>query len=295
MRMLCGSLWIVLLLPWVGLASPEPSAYVPKNLYLVRVTTLEVGNREVGGPSPRITIPEARFEVTKVYVGPDWLKKRRFTCDVVPYQSTVSSPLQRLHVNVAFEQGAEGLWWVAYDSAGEGALLPVRQAGYVDALGIRSFPYQKMLNDGNRQHKTRHDMDAAFQEGLRWAEAAEHVDRAASDEKRAELLRKYAREATPVAGWAIAWLTHSGKSDLAPFFRTLLADEKQSLENQVLLDRALSAVAEATWQGSKEQLALHQRWRVTHSPAVLPLPLKVLEAERRWSPTKSGSFGGFGP
>lgn len=292
-------LWLYALagLTFPSSAFSQPrSVYLPENLYLVRVKTVEIGKWEVPGPSPRLRIPEARFEVTKVYLGPDWLKKCPFfTCTQMPYQITVERPLDRLHVNVCFQKGAEGLWWVSYDPKGEGSLRPVRTAGYVDALGIRPFPYQKIMAEGNRHHKTRKDMEASFQEGLAWAEAAEKVYRAESDRERGELLRGYAAEHSPRAGWAIACLARSGKKELATFFRKLIANEKQPIASQVILDSALVSVDGKDWEGSKEQAALYQRWSEKYRRPLLPLPLEVLEAQRRWFSQGPPTFGSFGP
>lgn len=292
-RTLCFSAIAGSIVPCSVFAQEKESVYMHQNLYLVRVKTVEVGTREVAGPSPRSKIPEGRFEVTKVYLGPDWLKKYRFfTCDTIPHQITVASRLDRLHVNVGFEKGAEGLWWVSYDPKAEGGLQPVRDAGFVDAVGIRPFPYQKMMSDGKRNHKTPKDMEASFQEGLAWAEAAEKVYRAKSDKERGEMLRGYAIELSPRAAWAIACLARSGEKELVEFFRKLLANEKQPIASQVVLDGALVSVDGKNWEGSKEQTALYKRWRETYRGLgfQVPVPLQVLDAQRkqRWLPPLIG-------
>ncbi len=264
----------------LGAPAHGESIYLPPNLYLVHARTVAVGRREVSGPRPRVTIPEARFEITRVYLGPDWLKKYSFSCDQVPYQITVTSPLDRLQVNVGFQKGAEGLWWVSYDSAKDGSLHPVRQAGVVDALGIRPFPYQKMPGASRGQPEKGTNGEQLFREGLAWAEAAEKVYRAKSDQERATLLKEYAAEHAPRSAWAIACLAHARQKELAPFFRKLLADEKMPLASQVVLDGALLTVDPSGWEKAKERTALYQRWRETYRGSVLPLPLEVLDAQR---------------
>lgn len=256
------------------------SAYFPDDLFLVRARTVAVGTREVAGPPPRIRIPQARFEIVHVHLGPSWLRQRTFTCDRVPYQATVTSPLARLHVQVGFEKGAEGLWWVAYDPRGSGELRPVRTAGVVDALGIRPFPFQRILHEGNRLHASAKDMEASFREGLAWAAAAEKVYRAGSDREREALLRQLAAEHSQRSAWAIACLARSGRRELVPFFRKLIAEEKRPLEAQVVLDQALSALAGKDWEGSPRKQALVCRWRETYRGPLLPLPLEVLNVQR---------------
>lgn len=264
----------------LGAASFSGSAYLQDDLFLVRARTVAVGTREVAGPPPRIRIPEARFEIVHVHLGPSWLRQRTFTCDRVPYQATVTSPLARLHVQVGFEKGAEGLWWVAYEPRGSGELRPVLAAGVVDALGIRPFPFQRILHEGNRLHASAKDMEASFREGLAWAEAAEKVYRAAADRERAVLLRKLAAEHSPRSAWAIACLARSGRRELVPFFRTLIAEEKRPLEAQVVLDQALTTLSGKDWEGSPRKQVVVRRWRETYRGPLLPLPLEVLNAQR---------------
>jgi hypothetical protein len=274
-------------------SSGQQSDSIPDNLYLVKVTTVEVGRREVEGTAVSgpvnllpSTIPEAKFEISKVYLGPDWLKKRTFTCDLVPYPITVINPLDRLQINVGFEKGVEGLWWVSSNSNGKGRIEPVRSPGVVDPLGIRPFPYQKMKSDGVHNYQNAQEMMQGYQEGLAWAEAVEKVDRAPTKKERGKLLREYASEYNSRAAWAISWLSRSGDQELVPFFQKLVADEKQPIENQVMLDRVLGLLDEKNWMGSKEQGALHKKWRETYRQPILPIALQV------WGIERGGRFQG---
>ena len=268
----------------LALSAPpaEKSAYIPPNLFLVRAKTIEISKRPLEGSPPQPNIPEGRFEITKIYLGPEWLKKYpTFICDHNPPTfGSVAHVMDRLHIRVSYEKGVEGLWWVSYDSNKAGSLRPVLTAPYVDAVGIRPFPYQKMLLEGSRIHTTHKAAEASFQEGLDWADAVEKVYQAASDEERAKLLKGYAVERNPRGAWALTWLGFSKDKELTEFFRKLLADEKLPIASQVAIEQGLLAVDTENWDSSKARQALYQRWRETYRGQFLPISLEVMDAQR---------------
>src|ERR1700761_6964875 len=94
---------------------PGNSAYLPPNLYLVRVTTAKVWK------NPKEHFDRARLKVTAVVCGPARLRGREFEAstrdrDMEKVTGTMFVPHVRVFQPVLFlEQGTEGFWWIYED------------------------------------------------------------------------------------------------------------------------------------------------------------------------------------
>src|SRR5262249_1534623 len=125
-------------------AKPPTSAYLPENLYLVHAKTVSVSGNDA---APTAIPRQARLVVTRVYLGPEELKGKRFECETSHWQPMGSGAwsLPRDDAVTFVEEGVEGLWWLYHDRKAD-AYRPELRGKVVDELKIRyRFPIQKHL------------------------------------------------------------------------------------------------------------------------------------------------------
>lgn len=242
------------------------------------------------------------LRIDHVYSGPASLKGQDFRYEQGPFH--FSGPWSgRRDISVeAPPKGVEGLWWIRSRQPTDDDKIfyeaEVREEVVV-ASRVAAFPIQKVRipwtltpadlaraeSDHQRaewvrkhtaaQAELQARSDAWYRDGLAWADAVEKVSRAGSDDERLKLLRSYATEKSLVGAWAVAWLGRSADPASVALLVELATDRGLPLSSHLAIDATLTHLdgyrPELKWVGSKERLALHERWReLKKNPAVEP-------------------------
>jgi hypothetical protein len=260
-----------------GDAVSSKTSFFPPNLYLVRATTVEIKKvrrmieispndrlRDRIERSKKRTVPElwseiGAFKISQVFVGPKSLNEESFECPVShALIGTQIEPNNDRYVE-SLEKGSEGLWWLIRDPK-DGKLRPELRGKSIDLYQTRRFPYQnhrlgRIVQDYGRTFEN------DYKQGLLWAESAEKVYHASSDEERTRLLKEIAAlDGTPSAGWAVALLANVNSKGTIEFLRSWSRNEKLSADSQVTLDRSLYRLDPQNWRSCDDRQRLLSRW-----------------------------------
>lgn len=263
-------------------AAPVPQAadslYLPRNLYLVRTTTVKVWN------DPGDKALWGRMRVTEVVAGPLELVGREFehkaSCPQMVQGSRFPNKEHDDTCVPLLEADAQALWWVTY--VGDDCKLhPMLEGEAVHDFGLFHFPYQKIKGDIVVLSYFVDDFpgqecvlkwEALWEEGNVFAKVVAEVYRAKSVEERRKLLEREARQQdSPRAVWAMALLSQGPKEAAVAFFRDVSRTCKLSAlprlyqwrcraDAQLYLDELLCRLDSRNWNNSEDRVKFLSRW-----------------------------------